>query len=197
MTPDASLLPSIVDLRGPLAWTAFDIPGGTQPVELVRLRIEPATKATVAVVRFPRGWRRTVEGCYEVAEEVVILDGSLEMSGATYPRGTWAWFPPRYLRSDQATPDGALAFARFEGPARWTPGSGEIAGVESRPIADPGILRAETAVQSRIDAEAPAHTAAGETEILELSSWRWAWVAPGTPPPAFAGPCFVREHEAP
>lgn len=108
------------DLDG-LEWEAFDIPGGSGPVSVHRLHADAETGAITLLVRFPAGWERAEAGSYAAAEEIYLLEGSLEMNGQRHGAGTWLRVPPGAARHDTSTPDGALALARFDGPARWTP----------------------------------------------------------------------------
>lgn len=111
---------SLDDLAG-LDWEPFDVPGGSVPVAVSRLYADPQTRAATLVVRFPVGWQRAEVGSYSAAEEVYVLKGALEMNGARHLAGTWFRVPAGAERRNTATPDGAVALARFDGPARWTP----------------------------------------------------------------------------
>lgn len=104
-----------------LDWEPFDVPGGSEPVAVSRLHAEPESRAVTLVVRFPAGWRRPEAGSYAAAEEVYLIDGALEMNGTRYEAGTWFRVPAGAVRRQTATPQGAIALARFDGPARWTP----------------------------------------------------------------------------
>ena len=46
---------SLDDLAG-LDWEPFDVPGGSLPVAVSRLHLDPQTRAATLVVRFPVGW---------------------------------------------------------------------------------------------------------------------------------------------
>ena len=111
---------SVGDLDA-LEWEPFDIPGGSLPVSVSRLHADAVTRALTLVVRFPAGWERSERGSYSAAEEVYVLEGSLELNGQRHPAGTWLRVPPGTRRHHTATPDGAVALARFDGPPRWTP----------------------------------------------------------------------------
>ena len=111
---------SLGDLAA-LDWEPFEVPGGSVPVSVSRLHADPETRAVTLVVRFPAGWQRPEAGAYSAAEEVYLLDGSLEMNGTPYGAGTWFRVPAGAVRRHTASPGGAVALARFDGPARWTP----------------------------------------------------------------------------
>ena len=83
---------------------------------------EEAGGAFWTLVRFPPGWTRPASGHYLCDEEFWVLEGELEMSGATYGPDQGAVIPGGAPRSDSRTPRGALALARFGGPATWVRG---------------------------------------------------------------------------
>ena len=72
-----------------------------------------------ALVRFPAGWSRPATGHYRVDEDFWILEGELEMSGITYGPEQGALIPAGTPRSQSRSEAGALAVARFDGPAAW------------------------------------------------------------------------------
>ncbi|MFI6603393.1 hypothetical protein ACIBHX_44765 [Nonomuraea sp. NPDC050536] len=74
------------------------LPGSDRPVRLSRL--DEAT----SLVRFPTGWRRTRPGHYLAGEELLVLAGSLEISGITYTPGDHAWLPSGTLQHSSTTP---------------------------------------------------------------------------------------------
>ena len=104
-----------------LDWEPFDVPGGSLPVSVSRLHADPVTRAMTLVVRFPAGWERAEVGSYSSTEEVYLLAGTLEMNGTRHEAGSWLRVPAGASRRRTATPGGAVALARFDGPARWTP----------------------------------------------------------------------------
>lgn len=104
-----------ISLTGPLDWGKTAIPGGTPEVDICRLRVDPVTKASTSLVRFPAGWSRSADVFYAVDEEIVILDGELLVSGVSYTEGQYGFIPAGSLRRASATPDGCLALAHFAG----------------------------------------------------------------------------------
>lgn len=84
------------------------------------LRDDREARSRTLLVRFPAGWARPETGSYEASEEVLILSGTLTMSGRTYEPGEWAFLPPGWLREGTWAKDGeVIALARFDGPPRW------------------------------------------------------------------------------
>src|SRR5258708_4087427 len=114
---------TVVRFGGDLDWQPFDIPGGTMPVDLVRLHVERETRASTLLVRFPLGWRRDVAGSYASAEDFLAIEGELRMCGETFVSGDWGYLPAGALRTGMAAVAEVLTLARFAGRARWTQGS--------------------------------------------------------------------------
>ncbi len=104
-----------ISLTGSLDWGKTAIPGGTPDVDICRLRVDPVTKASTSLVRFPPGWSRSADVFYAVDEEIVVLDGELLVSGVSYTAGQYGFIPAASLRRASATPNGCLALAHFAG----------------------------------------------------------------------------------
>lgn len=166
-----------------VGWTSFEIPDGNRPVEMCVLRDEPETRARTVFVRFPAGWARDQTGWYPCDEELVVIDGAIEVSGSVFSEREWALIPPRYARAGTSTPDGALVLARFGGAARWTPGE---------PDSSTGdVLREGGAF---VDLTADRVRPTGDVEVYSFDSRTWWWVPSGAALPAAAGLCFLRSH---
>lgn len=94
--------------------------GATMDVTVRRLHVG-STKATWNEVTFPPGWTRPEGGAFDVAEEVVWLEGAVTMGGLEHRAGSYCWFPAGHLRTDSRTAEGARAIAWFAGRPTWTP----------------------------------------------------------------------------
>jgi len=202
----------VIDLNGSLDWEPFDIPGGTEPVSLVRLRSEPETRAFTLLVRFPAGWKRPAEGFYEAAEDVVFLSGALQINDVTYSDGEWAHMPVGYPRRISIAHEDTLAVARFSGPARWRQGLDGASRDDAlhRRLDHPGdmtrsplgaglgtLLRAGTPDSSwLVHAPLPGSRAPVDAEVHELASRRRVFVACDEPFPDLEGACFCRTFSA-
>jgi len=101
-----------------LTWREVTIPDSSPSVTMARLREEP-DGAFWALVRFPAGWSRPVVGHYLSDEEFWLLEGELTISGVTYVPQQGDHIPAGQPRADSRSPNGALALARFAGPATW------------------------------------------------------------------------------
>lgn len=189
-----------------LPWSPFDIPGGNMPARIFVLRPEPTSRAQVLLVRFPPGWERAASGSYSAAEELFVLDGSLEMSGKRYLAGDWAYFPADSLREGTSSTEGMLGLARFDGPARWTEGCGTPGGVMSAHLKPDALdepvtgalgvgwpLRDSLAEQAWFLTTLKAGAAAPfDVEIFDVSLRTWRFVEIGAPLPSTPGPIFAR-----
>jgi hypothetical protein len=105
-------------VRTSLEWSDFTIPESSPPVRLARLRQE-ADGGIWWLVRFPAGWSRPLPGHYLVEEEFWVLEGELDVSEVRYGPGDRGLVAAGEERRGSASGPGALAVARFGGPARW------------------------------------------------------------------------------
>ena len=186
----------MIDLCGnALPWMAVRIGGSDRDVELTRLHVDSSSRATTSLVRFPRGWQRPGTGHYACAEELLVLEGAITVSGTAYAAGDYGYLPPFVRRTASATPEGCLALAWFSGPPVWTEG-----GAEDR-VTHPGVHGpAETGRRlprddvpggSSVSPAVPAAVPA-PSELVSLTDWTWVLVASGDPVPSMPGPIFVR-----
>ncbi|WP_256839398.1 hypothetical protein [Ornithinimicrobium faecis] len=187
--------PDVLDLRSDdHPWTQTTIPGSDRSVGLRRLHLDPQTRATLSLVRFPQGWSRPGTGHYECAEEFTVLAGALEVSGVRHAAGDHVYLPPRFVRAGSVSPTGCLALAFFSTAPVWRDGlptvgadhpprTGPPAGVMRHPR--PGIQGGCALVT---DALAPLEE---DSDVLTVPSGRWALVPAGAEPP-LTGPAIVR-----
>lgn len=188
----------IVDLRQvaatPAGWVGQEIPDGSTPVRLHRLRLDRESQASVSLVRFPPGWERTAMGSYAVAEEFVVLAGSLEMNGGRHDAGSWAFVPADACREGTRTPGGALALAWFGGVPVWQPGSCDP---RRRPLAGPaaalGVLVEPSAGHGGTEVVSGRLRLAGRArDALDVARWTWAWLPAGATLPGEVDRLLVR-----
>lgn len=186
-----------VALLGRHDWGSTTIPGSAPEVAILRLHVDPTTRASTSLVRFPAGWARPGIGHYPVGEEILVLDGELVVSGVRYRAGDYGWLPPYARRAASATPTGALCLAWFSGPPVWTPGEAEWAAGPGRQVAlaaagaDP--LRTDLGWSGVLAGVPPD---AGPVEVVTLADWTWR-VAAGeaaaeAAAPGVAGTVFLR-----
>lgn len=185
-----------IDLRSPgLPYARVTIAGSPDPVDVARLHADPDTGAGVSVVRFPATWRRPATGYYACAEELLVVDGTLVVTGHTYAAGVYGYLPPYATRSASATPGGCLALAWFSARPIWAEGTADGAITHPAAYGDPlgqrRPRRPDVVGESAVVAQAPVSVDV-PTELVSTSSWQWALVPPGDPVPALPGPVLVR-----
>ena len=155
------------------------MPGGSGLVQLARLP-DLADGAFRAFVRFPAGWSRPAPGHYAVPEEVLLLEGDLELSGHAFRAGSYAWLPAGWLRSAMRTEGGCLAFAWFSRAPRWISGeSPQAARTKAVILHKPhGTLYDGPEHHTRVIAGRQLERLAVESrvcETLDLRDWSWSF----------------------
>lgn len=187
-----------------LDWVEVPIPGSTPAVRLARLHVDPGTRASVSFVRFPAGWTRPGTGHYTCAEEFVVLDGRISVSGREHPVGTHVFLPPGTARTDSTVaPGGCLVVAWFSAAPDWRPGlpaSPPEHAARHRPLhgrrrAGPPLAPGTSAA----DATAPGGSpdGPGGTEAFSLSARLWAFAPPGHSLPELPEPLLMRPWPRP
>jgi hypothetical protein len=116
-----------------LPWTTGVYGSGRSDVEAKTLSFDESSGASTMILHYPAGWSRPAEHHVGVHEEILILEGSLEINGRTYGPYCYANLPKGYTRSSAASPQGAVVLTMFSG----TPHASE--GVATDPI-DPKLL---------------------------------------------------------
>lgn len=191
-----------------LAWEDQAVPDSSPVPEVVRLPGDPVDRSFSVLVRFAAGWTRPFTGYYESTEEIFLLDGQVAMSGATYARGDYGWFPAGYLRSDSSS-TGSLTLAWFSGPARWrrrdrSPEGFSAGGVTVRrrgegttvdsPLGEARCLRAGRRWSTMLLDGAGAVVAPDgvRVEMYAIDEGLWVSALPGAALPAVDGRVFCR-----
>lgn len=144
-----------------LGWREAPMPAAT-PIEMALLPKLP-DGGFRAFVRFPKRWSRPDVGHYAVAEEFVVLDGSLSLNGRTWNTGAHAWIPAFARRHDLGSQAGCLVFAWFGGTPRWIPG-------------EPTQPASEKRHRSWIDGRRFHRVTAAARESLDLDERTWRYV---------------------
>lgn len=188
--------PALIDLRSAdLPWRLVAIGGASTDVELARLHVDPTTRASSSLVRFPAGWTRPGTGHYPCAEELLVLDGAIRVSGVDYNAGDYGYLPPYVTRSASGSAAGCLAVAWFSGAPAWIVGIAEDLGGDTvRHGPASGCRRpAGQDVQGTayVGAVAPSEVAAVDIELVTLDG-RWTLVPAGVVPPALGREALVR-----
>ncbi|MEV0718844.1 hypothetical protein [Asanoa sp. NPDC050611] len=150
-------------------WRDVPMPGANAPLALTRLDSRPGTLALHG--RFPAGFHRPVAGGYVVAEEFLVLDGTLEIGGAVFRRGDLTYVPPGYVRAGMRSVGGCTVLAWFGGPA-------EFREAHLLPVAVRGLVTVAFGEELDLPAGrwcrggAVPPGATGDVVTADLSAWR-------------------------
>lgn len=162
------------------------IPDSTAAVKMHRLHTwENGT--SVMIVNFPAGWSRPVDGSYECAEEFVVFEGELQMSGDTAYAGDHTWVPPHSLRLGAFTPNGAVALAWFYGAPKWNrreDNQGFVSQIKTHIDANAfGEIRpagADGLAGQTIKLPASDFVAPSDCEVIDIAKRTWTFYEAGS-----------------
>ncbi|WP_235735454.1 hypothetical protein [Nocardioides alcanivorans] len=190
---------TVVDLDADdLAWGEHAIAGADQPAGIVMLHADARRGTRSVMVRFPDGWRRDSTGNQPAGEEMVLLAGSLTMSGHACAVGQVLVVAPRATRSATVTGDGTLAVVWFSGPGGgWADGEADDAGEVRVLTADAALDRGPVPglvgnLVGRDDVAGARFD--GDVEVLWLEARRWAFVPVGSAVPTIPGFALVHTY---
>lgn len=190
------LEPHTIDLHSAhLDWVEMAIPDSDRPVQLSRLYVDHATLASLSLVAFPRGWRRPDTGSYTVAEEFLVLRGSIEVSGVRHGVGDYTLLPAYTPRTDSQTPVGCLALAAFSGPPNWQAGKPNDRHIEGvvHTAADQALRAPGHAFQGELKVQSHSPRVSNAVmDLFELRTGMWHLVPPGSTPPSVTTPTVIR-----
>ena len=196
-----------VTLPSEYDWREAKIPGGSSPVILARLSLDRQSGASQSLVRFPAGWYRPVSGWYSADEEILVVEGSLQMSGVTHRTGDYAYVPASYLRSSTTTEDGCLVLAWFSGKPIWQEDSHHGPGydparlvevtwselpIRSGPCGYGRCVREEAAASSWILTGEEPIKASSPVDLFSLKDRTWTRVQAPTEIANMSPPLFAR-----
>lgn len=184
------------DLNGELTWLEHNIAGSEKPARMVMLHASAERNTRTVLVEFPPGWDRDAVGYQPAGEEMVVLAGSLSMSGVTVPAGSYLLVEPRAARAATSTTDGTRAVVWFSGPGGgWTEGAADDAGsIRSAPVTA-GLSRMPS---DRMPGSLTVHedlseqTFPTDVDVLWTDRGRWAHIPSGDLVPALTGTAVVR-----
>lgn len=162
------------------------IPDSTSPVRMKRLHTwEDGT--SVMVVNFPAGWARPIDGSYECAEEFLLLEGELQMSGDTVQAGDHVWVPPLSLRIGAFTPNGAVAIAWFYGAPKWNRRVGQEGSIsqikthiDANTFGDIRALNADGLSGETIKVSTSVYVAPNMCEVIDIGTGNWTLYEAGS-----------------
>ena len=173
------------------------MPGANTPLEIVRLASDEGVFAILG--RFTAGFERTVCGGYPVAEEFVVLRGSLELENVRVGPGTVCHVPAGHPRAPMSSSEGCTVIAWFAGVPefrqaqhlRTEPGSAmATAAVASGP---PGTRLLRTADTDWVLADqALLQVQAQPVDVVDMRLSRWTRLGAETPAHRLAVPVLAR-----
>lgn len=196
-----------VTLPSEFDWHEVTIPGSVLPVLLARLSVNGDSGVSQSLIRFPAGWSRPSSGWYSVSEEILMVEGELRMSGATYRVGDYAYLPASYLRSSTTAEGGCLVLASFGGKPRWSDDAQPGPGFDGRqmisaawndlvaqegPLGQGYRLRQEGATSVWVIERLRADPVMMDVECVSLADLMWARVAAGDRLPRLRPPVYCR-----
>jgi hypothetical protein len=86
------------------------------------LSVDDETGAATMIVRYPPGWARSGPEHLTADEELVVLEGELELNGLVYAAPSYAFLPAGHVRRASGAPRGALVLAFYESEPRLVAG---------------------------------------------------------------------------
>ena len=188
---------TLIDLdSADLTWIEHAIAGSDLPAKLSMLHADDATGTRTVFVKFPDGWRRDVVGHQPAGEEMLILTGSLHLSGHTADAGGYLVVAPRATRAATSVADGTSAVVFFSGAGGgWADGAAENAGTITllQVVAGQGRGEHPGLVGSTLFTEDAAGTTYDvDADVCWPTARAFAHVPAGTPVPEGTGVAVVR-----
>lgn len=185
------------DLSSPdLNWMEHNVEGTDKPLRMAMLHASAEGTRRTLLVEFPPAATRDAVGHEPDGEELVVLSGSLSMSGATAAAGSYLLVEPRATRTATSVEDGTRVLAWFSGPGGgWIDGEDPDAGAISSAPLVAGEIRGPS---DRMPGSVSVHqdlseqTFPTDVDVLWLDHGRWAHVPSGDPVPGLTGTAVVR-----
>ncbi len=88
--------------------------GGARPdVDVRILSIDDEGGDASTMIRYPRAWRRGESEYLTADEELLVLEGEIDINGITYRKQDYAHLPKGYLRTSQFSSKGAVVLTFF------------------------------------------------------------------------------------
>ena len=193
MTADVTLIDLDAD---DLTWIEHAIAGSDLPARLSMLRADEARGTRTVFVKFPDGWRRDAVGHQPAGEEMLMMTGSLTLSGMTANVGDFLVVEPKATRSATSVANGSSAVVFFSGPGGgWADGPAADAGEISLARVEPGEIRGERpglVGTTTVLAEASGQVFDADADICWPTARRFAHVPAGAAVPACHGQAVIR-----
>jgi hypothetical protein len=98
-----------------MPWQKGFANGAWPELDVKTLSLDEGTGACTTIVRYPAGWDFAGDRYLTCHEEILVLDGALEINGETYGRRCYANFPKGWMRDRIRTPQGAVVLTMLSG----------------------------------------------------------------------------------
>ena len=106
--------PHVEFIQGQIIPFAKGLYGGARPQLLCRtLSRDNDSGASSTILKYPPGWRQLAPQALAADEEVFVLEGALEINGATYGKHFYGHLPVGYLRHTMSSDQGAAVLTFF------------------------------------------------------------------------------------
>lgn len=179
-----------------LTWLEHTIAGAERPARMVMLHASAERNTRTVLVEFPPDWRRDAVGNQPAGEEMVVLSGSLTMSGVTVPAGSYLQVEPLATRAATYVDGATRAVVWFSGPGGgWADGEADDAGsIFSAPVSVDLSREPSDRLPGRLTVHEDLSEQKFETDVdvLWTDRNRWAHVPAGDIVPALTGTAVVR-----
>ena len=84
---------------------------------------DPETGACTTIVRYPAGWERPEPRHLNCHEEILVLDGMLEINGTDHPPYSYTHLPAGFTRASVSAPRGAVVLTMLSEAPQETLGA--------------------------------------------------------------------------
>lgn len=95
------------------AWSPWSRPGLAPGLEARILSHDPTGGGASLLLKYPTGYV-SQDAAVAVAEELFVMDGSLEIAGTRFDQHAYGFLPPGTPRSNIASPEGATVLCFFD-----------------------------------------------------------------------------------
>lgn len=101
-----------------LSWASEEVAGRTGVSRKV-LSLDSETGASTAIMRYPPGWAMQIEHCLDSSEEILVLQGELNINGQTLGHHGYSYMPAGAPRTSMCASDGAVVLTMFSAEPRY------------------------------------------------------------------------------
>ena len=106
--------PHILFIQAPdLPWVEGLYSGARRDVQSKILSIDESGRDSTVIVRYPPGWRRDTTEHLTAHEEMLVLDGEIEINGIAYGPQHYGFLPARHVRTTASSLNGATVLTMF------------------------------------------------------------------------------------